>query len=212
MSRGYTYVVSRDYGFAPNPFGKICTLATCKPIIRKWLNVGDYVFGISPVKQGNKLIYAMKVTEKMSFNNYWEDSRFQRKKPTMNGSKKTAYGDNIYRYVQETLSWFQADSHHSHVGGVINEKNLNTDTGTTDQVLISEDFFYFGSEMIDIPNEFKDTIAKTINGYTLKQGQRALTEEECIPFWNFLIENYEYGRHGFPVKFTEEFERFAGNP
>ena len=36
----YSYVITRDYGFAPNPFGGICTLATCKPGIRNHAKVG----------------------------------------------------------------------------------------------------------------------------------------------------------------------------
>ena len=39
----YSYVITRDYGFAPNPFGGICTLATCKPGIRNHATVGDWV-------------------------------------------------------------------------------------------------------------------------------------------------------------------------
>src|SRR5712671_5339411 len=35
--RLYSYVVARDFGFAPNPFFGVCTLATCKPDIRKGL-------------------------------------------------------------------------------------------------------------------------------------------------------------------------------
>lgn len=31
----YSYVVAHDFGFAPNPFDGLCTLATCKPDIRK---------------------------------------------------------------------------------------------------------------------------------------------------------------------------------
>ena len=41
----YSYVVARDYGFAPNPFYGCCTLATCKPIIRRMAQVGDWVIG-----------------------------------------------------------------------------------------------------------------------------------------------------------------------
>ena len=37
--RLFSYVVARDYGFAPNPFYEMCTLATCKPRIRKLLSV-----------------------------------------------------------------------------------------------------------------------------------------------------------------------------
>ena len=35
MSKGYSYIVARDFGFAPNPFNGVLTLATCKPIVRK---------------------------------------------------------------------------------------------------------------------------------------------------------------------------------
>lgn len=31
MAKGYSYVVARDFGFAPNPFNGFLTLATCKP-------------------------------------------------------------------------------------------------------------------------------------------------------------------------------------
>ena len=33
MPKSYSYVVARDYGFAPNPFNGILTLAACKPVI-----------------------------------------------------------------------------------------------------------------------------------------------------------------------------------
>ena len=39
----YLYVVDRDFGFAPNPFHGVCTLATCKPKIRKFAKVGDWI-------------------------------------------------------------------------------------------------------------------------------------------------------------------------
>ena len=35
MARVHSYVVRYDSGFAPNPFYEYCTLATCKPNIRK---------------------------------------------------------------------------------------------------------------------------------------------------------------------------------
>ena len=37
--------MTRDYGFAPNPFFGFCTLANCKPKIRKSANVGDWIIG-----------------------------------------------------------------------------------------------------------------------------------------------------------------------
>ena len=56
MSKGYSYIVARDFGFAPNPFNAVLTLATCKPIVRKGAEVGDFVIGVTPKCLGNKLL------------------------------------------------------------------------------------------------------------------------------------------------------------
>ncbi len=84
----YSYVVARDFGFAPNPFFGTCTLATCKPDIRRSAIVGDWIVGTGSKtrKRHGNLVYVMKVAEKMTFNQYWEDRRFQLKKPNLSGS------------------------------------------------------------------------------------------------------------------------------
>lgn len=77
------YAITRDFGFAPNPFHGVCTLATCKPRIRKSANVDDWILGIGGAqlrKANKKCILLMKVTEKIDFNDYWLDSRFSLKK------------------------------------------------------------------------------------------------------------------------------------
>ena len=40
----YAYIMTDDKGFAPNPFSGICTLACCKPAIRR--SVADYALAI----------------------------------------------------------------------------------------------------------------------------------------------------------------------
>ena len=59
----YSYIVNHDTGFAPNPFYGYCTLANCKPKIRKTAEIGDLIFGLSCKARNNYLIYAMKVME-----------------------------------------------------------------------------------------------------------------------------------------------------
>ena len=39
----YSYVIPRDFGFAPNPHFGYCTLATCKQGIRRSAHVGDWI-------------------------------------------------------------------------------------------------------------------------------------------------------------------------
>lgn len=144
----YSYAITRDFGFAPNPFHGLCTLATCKPGIRKGAKVGDWIMGIggstlSTAKR--KCILLMKVSEKTCFQDYWTDERFSLKKPIRNGSRVQMLGDNIYHKDGGGV-WVQEDSHHSNPDGTPNLVNLNRDTGSSDQVLISNYFLYFGSQ------------------------------------------------------------------
>ena len=41
MVKLYSYIVAVDSGFAPNPFHGFCTIATCKPRIRKTAEIGE---------------------------------------------------------------------------------------------------------------------------------------------------------------------------
>lgn len=156
--RLYSYVVARDYGFAPNPFFGFCTLACCKPQIRKSARAGDWVVGTGPMKKGlgDRLVYAMKVEEIVDFDRYWSDPRFTLKRPHFRGALKHAYGDNIYHREETSGRWIQEDSHHSTEGGQENSDNLVRDTGTTDLVLIAKRFAYWGGKGPEVPVEFRD--------------------------------------------------------
>jgi len=149
----HSYVVARDYGFAPNPFYGICTLATCKPRLRSVARKEDWIVGIGSKARRQHIVYAMRVTGALTFNEYWDSPRFQQKKPNLKGSKKQAFGDNIY--FEKSGKWHQADSHHSLANGKVNLQNLDADT-QTDRVLLSEDFIYWGGYGPKIPAKFFD--------------------------------------------------------
>ena len=124
-------------------------------MIRRKAEVGDFVIGTGSKKLGQqgKLVYAMKVSETMSLDEYWADLRFQIKIPNLSGSVKKRFGDNIYHSALG--SWCQADSHHSHEDGSPNRDNVATDTGT-DRMLVSNCFTYYGREAPVIPNHFRN--------------------------------------------------------
>lgn len=209
MTKYYSYVIPRDFGFAPNPFGEHCTLATCKPQIRKSANIGDWIFGTSSIEnqKQSKLVYAMKVTGKTTFNDYYKSPDFQYKKAVMNGSLKKMYGDNIYhqeRNVNGDLVWFQDDSHHSLEDGKTNEYNLKRDTSTTDSVLISTDFYYFGKDAIVIPNNVVSDFCKR------GPGHRNVDESVALEVLKLIQENYEVGIIGFPTMFGGKFAWYDG--
>lgn len=151
----YSYVIARDYGFAPNPFHGVCTLATCKQVLRRVAKVGDWIVGTGSAeyRRTGQLICAMRVSEIMSFEDYWTDPRFLCKRPDLTGSLMQAYGDNIYsRDVGDP--WKQIDSHHSLPGGEINSENVADDT-KTNRVLIAQEFWYYGSNALLIPATFR---------------------------------------------------------
>ncbi len=202
MSCYFTYIVARDYGFAPNPFCGICTLATCKPSIRKSAKIGDWIIGrgSQQSKCRGKLIYTMKVTEKLNFNQYWKDKRFLSKKPIMNGSLKKMYGDNIY-HTDIKGKWIQEDSHHSLEKGVVNCHNLQRDT-KSDQVLISSHFFYFGRNCINIPKSIREHMCK---GRAFKFLEKKIGDEFIV----FLEKKYKPGYVGDPLGF-DGFQRYDG--
>jgi hypothetical protein len=160
----HSYVVARDYGFAPNPFFGICTLATCKPGIRSVAQIGDWVVGTGSKKheRDKNIVFAMCVMGTMTFNQYWTDPRFQAKKPNLRGSKKQAFGDNIYSKDARTTRWCQVNSHHSLNDGSPNESNVAADT-STDRVLISDDFVYWGGAGPPLPQTFLRYGTESIN-------------------------------------------------
>ncbi|MCK8479071.1 hypothetical protein [Psychroserpens algicola] len=201
----YSYVVARDFGFAPNPFGRYCTLATCKPKIRENASIGDWIIGTGSAGYNLQkwLMYAMKVEEKITFVDYWNDIRFQYKKPIMNGSLVQMYGDNIYSFDELRHKWLQSDSHHSYADGSINKHNLNRDLGGK-YVLISEEFYYFGKDAIEIPKEYS-SIIKTGPGY-----KKNIQEDVKNNFINFLKKNFQLGYHSDPIHLVGEFKNYDG--
>ena len=143
----FIYTITRDFGFAPNPFHGRCTLATCKPRIRKAAEIDDWIMGVGGNDLGDvkgKCIFLMKVSEKITFQDYWYDQRFSLKKALRNGSKVRAVGDNIY-HKDECDEWIQEDSHHSNSDGTAYIDNLKKDTGGS-YILISDYFLYFGNQ------------------------------------------------------------------
>ena len=155
-ARLYSYVVARDYGFAPNPFGGFCTLATCKPVIRRMARLGDWIVGTGSKRKGRDgyLVFVMRVCEVLSFNEYWQDRRFLQKRPNLRGSMKQAFGDNIY-FKDSNETWHQEDSHHSYGDGSPNWHNIENDT-QTDRVLIGVEYAYWGGDGPCLPPRYRN--------------------------------------------------------
>lgn len=192
----FSYKIEHDFGLAPNPFGGYCTIAVCRPTIRKNkdLKKGDWIIGTGSVKLGNlyHLIFAMQFEEKLTFNEYWEDSRFQYKKPILNGSLVQLYGDNFY-HQDEQGNWIQEDSAHSFSDGKPNPGHIKKDIGGK-YVLISKTFYYFGENSILIPERFRDVCS---NGRNMKGP--SIDTKNAEKFIKWVQDKYDLGVHGDPI-------------
>lgn len=197
----FSYKIEHDFGLAPNPFGAFCTLAVCKPKIRnnKHLKIGDWILGTGSKALGNlqHLIYAIQVEEKLTFDQYWTDDRFQYKKPVINGSLVQMYGDNFYHKDPKTGEWIQENSAHSLKGGLPNQKHIDTDTGG-EYVLISKTFYYFGDESFQIKEEFLKICS---NGRGMKRS--AIPNEVAEKFIEWLQDEFTIGIHGNPINWKQ---------
>jgi Nucleotide modification associated domain 2 len=182
------YVVDRDFGFAPNPFHGICTLATCKPRIRRVAKESDWVIGMggARLKATGQCIFAMKVSRSITFDEYWTNSSYQDKRPVRNGSLKMIVGDNIYH--KSHGEWQQLDSHHSHPDGSPNIHNITNDT-RSDAVLVSDHFFYFGSAAVEIPTPILQSL-----GYKNQRSHRTFESAAAQPLISFIETNYTLNR------------------
>src|SRR5207302_2938500 len=102
----FSYCIPYDNGVAPNPFWGRCTLAICKPLIRRYAEVGDWVVGTGSVASpigdiSGMVVYAMLVTEKMTMKEYdrFTRSKLRRKIPLRNSTNpRRCCGDSIYDF------------------------------------------------------------------------------------------------------------------
>jgi hypothetical protein len=190
----FSYVIEHDLGFAPNPFNGVCTLACCKPRIRKKAELGDYILGMGAVRpklQGH-ITFWMRVDEIVTFDEYWSDIRFRRKKPVMAGTTYLRYGDNIYHRDGGEV-FHQEDSFHSLEDGSLSSGDLRRDTGTTEKVLIGREFVYWGRAGIKLPDDLK---CFAISGPGHKSN---FSEEEIERLIGWLGTHRERGYRGEPA-------------
>lgn len=190
----HSYVVARDFGFAPNPFYGVCTLATCKPVIRRVAQIGDWVVGTGSARnnRNKNFVFAMKVAEFLTFDEYWKDPRFQQKRPNLFGSKKKAFGDNIYHRSDEG-HWTQESSHHSCADGCPNVNNINNDT-QSNRVLVATEFAYWGGSGPLIPSSFRQQgrDIRAVRGH--KNNFDAAFIQEFIDWFNSQPDRGQVGR------------------
>lgn len=165
----YSYCLRWDDGAAPNPFWGICTLAICKPAIRRTARVGDWVVGLgsanSPIGNiSDSVVYAMRVTDVRSLWGYdiLCQAKYSGKIPDWsNKDFKRRFGDCIYDYSQGSPPKLRVSVH--------SERNRETDLGGVN-ALISGHFYYFGDNPILLPENLTP-LAHKQQGHKVKANQ-----------------------------------------
>ncbi len=153
----YSYCIPVDDGAAPNPYWGICTLAICKPVIRRNAQVGDWVVGTGSTGKGlaNKVVYAMEVTSVKTLAEY--NSYCERKTPN---KIPDLLSDDITKRAGDCI-YFQRGGGLKQRRGVHNARNYKTDV-KGENVLLSEHFYYFGKDAVELPEDLRSIV---------KQGQ-----------------------------------------
>lgn len=151
--RAFSYVVAHDGGFAPNPFYRWCTLACCKPRIRASAMPGDLIIGLS--RRCERLVYLMRVSERLTFEAYWADPRFEAKRPDWGSPRrKRRRGDNIYQPDAAGGFTQLRSSHWDHQRNQESSHAKRRDTGVN-AVLAARDFAYFGAAGPPLPGALR---------------------------------------------------------
>lgn len=190
-----SYVVVCDTGFAPNPFWGLCTLAACTPNHQSLqLKRGDWLLGNSSAKEGHQLIYAMRVSEVLDFDQYYRDPRFEQKKASAVDWQHRC-GDNIY-FRDSDGQWKQGTAF-CHTS----PKEIEQDTRYP-RVFISDHFFYFGEKAPNFLGPFASLIQ------TSRGCRYADNAETALGFVKWLEETYPPGLHGQPRDRDENLPSF----
>jgi hypothetical protein len=172
--------------------------------------MGDWVIGMGGdrLNATGKCIYAMRVSAKVNFNEYWTNPAYMDKKPVRNGSRKMMVGDNIYYFDSANQKWQQADSHHSNTDGSINIHNLENDT-QTDKMLISDHFVFFGTEAPVVPKSLLEAI-----GYENRRNYRVFEYSVCDALIKWLQTTFIKSFNTVvadPFDFSSSEKRFSVN-
>ena len=179
----FTYRIRFDSGLAPNPYWGSCTLAVCKPVIRRIAQQGDLVvaLGAKTSRDGRDhegtLVCAMRVDEVVPWLEYDERFPEKRPEPTSNDWRRWA-GNSLYDFssgkpIQRKGMHSPADQSKD-----LSERN----------VLVSRRFLHFGSIPILVSDSFSELVSAGPRGHHPWQDDREREFHEwlsALPYrWN----------------------------
>lgn len=181
----FRYLVRYDGGSAPRPYGGLCTLAICKPMIRRTATKGDWIIGVRS-KAPDRVVYVMQVSEVVPFDRYWLDSRFIDRRAGASPVPDNIYQPNAYgELVQEPNPIHGQDETRTDLSG----RN----------VLIGKRFWYFGSESPMLPTDLIHLVPYP-RGHSVHVNRRD-ADVQNLELW---LSGWSCGIHGIPIEATEK--------
>jgi hypothetical protein len=201
VPRLFSYCVRYDDGAAPNPFGGACSLVICKPSIRRAAEPGDWIIGTgskhSPMGDtSNRLIYAMRVTEKVSMKDY--DALARKKYPDKvpdphNPDRRRHHGDALYDFSRTPPRLRQ---------GAHREPDRIRDLSGK-FALLSTDFYYFGKNAPALPKGLLPIVRRG-------RGHRSQKNAPYVPAAVAWLRTLDPGLHGDPEQWEQGAESNEG--
>jgi hypothetical protein len=176
MQKIYFYKLTTDNGGAPCVQNDLLSLAICKPMMRKSATEGggDLIFGFAAnsLHRDNPLIYLARVTKKLCNGEYFKDAQYAER------------CDCIYRFEGDCFVWKPEALHHC-------PEDLRHDLGEFPEyfranVLLSNDFRYFGEAAIEYKSEFPlitDAIKHLGPGHRVNHSHALQEELICMQEW-----------------------------
>ena len=145
--RLFTYKVAQDGGSAPNPFHGLCTLAICKPAIRRVARKGDVIVGLGCKNDSHRIVYCMVVEASVTWENYIAGCKLGNlaeitlnKRQNLKGKipkNENDQGDCIWKDAKVSSSPLDSWSGHG-------EEDFERDVINGKNVLIGTTYWYFG--------------------------------------------------------------------
>ena len=203
--RLFTYKVAHDAGNAPNPYHGVCTLAICKPAIRRVAKPSDVVVGFGCGSDERRIVYCMEVEHVISWQTYVDACRG---KVRLNGIAESmlrnkipaamnATGDCIWTsgvaFEEALPSWSR------HAG----EGTFGVDVSSGRNVILSTRYWYFGRGdrfAIQLPPDL--SLDRLIPGRGHQSDVNQRYRDDFVRFFNAELASRGvrgFGMHGVPA-------------
>lgn len=189
----YSYCVRFDNGTAPNPYWGWCTLAICKPAIRRAASEGDWIVGTGSKNDprgdlSGRVIFVMQVTDIIALEDYdaFAGDYCPRKIPRPTAADwRWRLGDAIYDFSTRPASIRPGDHGHT-------IHHRRHDLGGSN-VLTSRTFWYFGGDGPKLKGRLRTLV---IQG----KGHRSTMNGTLLPsFLNWIKRLGRRGVRGRPA-------------